>query len=421
MYKKIKTATNFVGKTRSVSSASHCLTGLYVPKKLKPMRKVCGLDVHKDSVFCCILSTNGEKIQHKFGVLTEELVTLRDLMESEGVQECAMESTSIYWMPVWRVLEQTVKLHLVNPYFIKQLPGKKSDVKDAEWIATCLMNNLIASSFVPDEKVQRLRQYDRRIFDLNASISRNLVKLDQCVQRCNIRISNYVSTVDSKGYRSIVRLISQGVTSADVLVEQLHGRTINRHGKETLKKALSGVVNETDIDIIRQLVEEIDVQQRHKDEAQQKMTALCREWFPEELENLQTIPGVKERSATSIIAEVGTDMSNFQTPKKLVSWVGLRPRNEESAGKIKSRRITHGNKFLRKTMIECAWASSRTIGSFFARFSYRQCTERRKNRMKVQVAIARKMVVAVWYVLHDNTPYIDPADHYSSPYTGNES
>lgn len=371
-------------------------------------KTVCGLDVHKDSVFCCILRTDGQKIQHKFGVLTEELFTLRDLMESEGVEECAMESTSIYWMPIWRVLENSVNLHLVNPYFIKQLPGKKSDVKDAEWIATCLMNGLIASSFVPDEKIQRLRQYDRRIFDLNAAISRNLVKLDQCIQRCNIRISNYISTTDSKGYRSIVKLISQGITDASVLVEQLHGRTINRHGKETLTKALEGVVNDTDIDIIGQLVEELEMQQRHKDEAQKKMTTLCQEWFPRELENLQTIPGVKERSATSIIAEVGTDMDNFQTPKKLVSWVGLRPRNEESAGKIKSRRITHGNKFLRKTMIECAWGSSRTKDSFFAEFFYRQCVDRKKNRMKVQVAIARKMLVAIWYILHDGVQYVRP-------------
>lgn len=384
-------------------------------------RTVCGLDVHKDSVFCCIICTDGRKIQHKFGVLTEELITLRDLMESEGVEECAMESTSIYWMPIWRVLEGSVKLHLVNPYFIKQLPGKKSDIKDAEWIATCLMNNLIASSFVPDEKIQRLRQYDRRIFDLNTSISRNLVKLDQCMQRCNIRISNYISTTDSKGYRSIVRLISQGVTDASVLVERLHGRTINKHGKETLIKALTGVVNDTDIDIINQLVEEIEMQQRHKDDAQKKMTTLCEEWFPKELENLQTLPGVKERSATSIIAEVGTDMDQFQTPKKLVSWVGLRPRNEESAGKIKSRRITHGNKFLRKTMIECAWGSSRTKDSFFAEFSYRQCVERRKNRMKVQVAIARKMLVAVWYILHDGVPYQKPSDHYSTAVPAVES
>ncbi len=384
-------------------------------------RTVCGLDVHKDSVFCCILCADGRKIQHKFGVLTEELITLRDLMESEGVEECAMESTSIYWMPIWRVLEGSVKLHLVNPYFIKQLPGKKSDIKDAEWIATCLMNNLIASSFVPDVKIQRLRQYDRRIFDLNTSISRNLVKLDQCVQRCNIRISNYISTTDSKGYRSIIKLISQGVTDAEVLVGQLHGRTINRHGRETLIKALTGVVNDTDIDIISQLVEEIEMQQRHKDEAQKKMTSLCEEWFPKEFENLQTIPGVKERSATSIIAEVGTDMDHFQTPKKLVSWVGLRPRNEESAGKIKSRRITHGNKFLRKTMIECAWGSSRTKDSFFAEFSYRQCVERRKNRMKVQVAIARKMLVSVWYILHDGVPYQKPSDHYSTAVAAVES
>ena len=375
------------------------------------MKTVCGLDVHKDSVFCCILCANGEKIQHKFGVLTGELVTLRNLMVSEGVEECAMESTSIYWIPIWRVLEGSVKLHLANPYFIKQLPGKKSDVKDAEWIATCLSKELIASSFVPDEKIQRLRQYDRRIFDLNASISRNLVKLDQCIQRCNIRISNYISTTDSKGYRSIVKLISQGVTDAEVLVKKLHGRTINRHGRETLVKALTGVVNETVIDIINQLVEEIELQQRHKDEAQEKMTELCMEWFPEELENLQTIPGVKERSATSIIAETGTDMTHFQTPKKLVSWVGLRPRNEESAGKIKARGITHGNRFVRKTMIECSWGAARVKNSFFAEFSYRLCIERRKNKMKVQVAIARKMLVAIWYVLSQKTQYIKPTDH----------
>lgn len=378
------------------------------------MKVVCGLDVHKDSVFCCILCANGEKIQHKFGVLTEELVTLRDLMVSEGVEECAMESTSIYWIPIWRVLEGSVKLHLVNPYFIKQLPGKKSDVNDAEWIATCLSKELIASSFVPDDKIQRLRQYDRRIFDLNASISRNLVKLDQCIQRCNIRISNYISTTDSKGYRSIVKLISQGVTDAEVLVKELHGRTINRHGRETLVKALTGVVSETDIDIIKQLVEKIELQQRHKDEAQQKMTALCMEWFPQEVENLQTIPGVKERSATSIIAEIGTDMTHFQTPKKLVSWVGLRPRNEESAGKIKARGITHGNRFVRKTMIECSWGAARMKDSFFAEFSYRQCIERRKNKMKVQVAIARKILVAVWYVLSQGTQYIKPTDHYTA-------
>lgn len=378
------------------------------------MKTVCGLDVHKDSVFCCILCADGRKIQHKFGVLTHELVALRDLMESEGVEECTMESTSIYWMPIWKVLEGSVCLHLVNPYFIKQLPGKKSDVKDAQWIAECTQKELIASSFVPGDKIQRLRQYDRRIFDLSTSIQRNLVKLDQCVSRCNIRISNYISSLDSKAYREITKLLARGITDPAKLAEKLHGRTINKHGRETLMQALTGVVNETDIDIIAQLVEEIDLLQKHKEQAQEKMTALCQEWFPQELANLQTIPGVKERSATSIIAEAGTDMSYFRTPKHLVSWVGLRPRNEESAGKIKSRRITHGNRFLRKTMIECAWGASGTKGSLFFLFKQRQCAIRRKGLLKVQVAIARKMLVAIWHILHDGVPYANPSDNHAA-------
>ena len=130
----------------------------------------------------------------------------------------------------------------------------------------------------------------------------------------------------------------------------------------------------------------------------------------EHLANLQTIPGVKERSATSIIAEIGTDMKQFQTPKKLVAWVGLRPRNEESAGKIKSRRIVHGNKFLRKTMIECAWSVSRTKDSFYSSFYYHQAVVRRKNKMKVQVAIARKLLTVVWHVLATFSKY-NPNDH----------
>ena len=356
------------------------------------------------------MHANGEKIQNKFGVLTDELECMRDLMLSEGVEDCAMESTSIYWVPIWRVLEGHCSLHLANPYFIKQLPGKKSDVKDAEWIAMCLQKELVASSYVPEDRIQRLRQYDRRIFDLTASISRNLVKLDACVQRCNIRISNYVSTVDSKSYRDVVGMISQGQTAPDVLVGAVHGRTIKKHGRDAIVKALTGVISETDADIISQLVEEIGLQQRQKDAAQQKMTSLCREWFPDQLANLQTIPGVKERSATSIIAEIGTDMKQFLTPKKLVAWVGLRPRNEESAGKIKSRRIVHGNKFIRKTMIECAWSASRTKGSFYNNFYYHQTAVRRKNKMKVQVAIARKLLTVVWHVLATNSEY-NPYDH----------
>ena len=374
------------------------------------MKRVCGLDVHKDNAFVCILGENGEKIEFKTGVLTVELDSFRDRLVELGVGEVAMESTAVYWMPIWRILESDFKLYLVNPLSIKQLPGRKSDVKDAEWIATCLQKGLIRGSFVPPLAVQQLRQYNRRLFDLNKQAVYVQNKMDAALQRCNIRISNYVSTVDSKGYRTVVKMLSQGITDPEVLVGALHGRTVNKHGREVLVGALTGVINDTDIDIISQLMEEIELLQRHKDEAQQKMTELCRQWFPQELENLQTIPGVKERSATSIIAETGTDMSKFQTPKHLVSWVGLRPRNEESAGKIKSRRIVHGNKFMRKTMIECGWAAPRTKGSFYSAFYQRQTIGRRKNKMKVQVAIARKLLTVVWHVLHDGCPYVPYKD-----------
>jgi transposase len=191
------------------------------------------------------------------------------------------------------------------------------------------------------------------------------------------------------------------------LTKVIHGRTVNRVGRDVIQASLTGVISEMDIDVIRQLREEVDLAQRHKDECQSKMDAICQQCFPDQLKNLQTIPGVKGRSATAIIAEVGTDISSFQDAAHLVSWCGLKPRNEESAGKIKARSITHGNKYLRKTLIECSWAAAKTQGCFFNAFGYHQVVVRRKNKMKVQVAIARKILVAVWHVMHDNVAYRD--------------
>lgn len=373
----------------------------------RPNRTVAGLDVHKDSVFLCVINDSGKIFESKYGVLTPDLDRMSSDMQHYGVSELAMESTSIYWMPVWRVLEEMFDQKLVNPYFIKQLPGRKTDVKDAEWIATCVYKELIRGSYVPDLIIQELRQYDRRIFDLNKEISHKLVKQDACLQRCNIRISNYVSTIDSKSYKGVVKLLSQGITQPEELIKCIHGRTINKHGRATLLSALTGVVTAVDSDIIRMLMIEIETLQAHKAECQEKMTAICNLHYPKQLSQLQTIPGVKERTATSIIAEVGVDLKMFATASALVSWCGLRPRNEESAGKIKGRKITHGNKYLRKTLIECAWAASRTQGTFLNKFSYTQVTVRKKNKMKVQVAIARKILVAIWHMFTKDQEYMD--------------
>ena len=371
------------------------------------MRSVCGLDVHKDSVYLCILSEDGELIEKVFGVLTFQLHQMRDLLLAHHVEKVSMESTSVYWIPIWRILAPHFHLQLVNPYFIKQLPGHKSDVADAQWISECTMKNLISSSFVPPEDIQQLRQYDRRIFDLDEEIVRKLSKLDAVMQRCNIRLGNYVSNVDCKSYKDVVRKISEGVTDPEILIEEIHGRIIKHHGRETILASLTGVVSQAEVDVLRQLREELDLAEEHKQECLERMLEICQEKYPDELRRLQAIPGVKERTATSLIAEIGTDMSKFETANHLTAWSGLRPRNDESNRKFKSRRITHGNVYLRKNIIQCAWGASRTKNCFFSRFSYHQTQVRKKNKMKVIVAVARKLLVAAWHVIHDKTDYVD--------------
>ena len=380
---------------------------MFNPLKVRLMRAVCGLDVHKDSVYLCILNEDGELIEKVFGVLTFQLQQMRDLLLAHHVDEVSMESTSIYWIPIWRILAPHFLLRLVNPYFIKQLPGHKSDVADAQWIAECTMKNLVSGSFVPPEDIQQLRQYDRRIFDLDEEIVRKLSKLDAVMQRCNIRLSNYVSNVDCKSYKDVVRKISEGVTDPEVLIDEIHGRIIKHHGRETILASLTGIISQAEIDVLRQLREELDLAEEHKQECLERMLEICQEKYPDELRRLQTIPGVKERTATSLIAEIGTDMSKFETANHLAAWSGLRPRNDESNKKFKSRRITHGNVYLRKNIIQCAWAASRTKSCFFSRFSYHQTQVRKKNKMKVIVAVARKLLVAVWHVIHDETDYVD--------------
>ena len=371
------------------------------------MRAVCGLDVHKDTVYLCIMCSDGEIFEKVYGVLTHQLREMQRDMRLHGVTEVTMESTAMYWIPVWRVLEPRFRLKLVNPYFIKQLPGRKSDVKDAQWIAECTLKDLVRGSFVPPERIQQLRQYDRRIFDLDAEIVRKLSKLDGIMQRCNIRLSNYVSNTDTKSYKDVVDDLCSGITAPEELIKKVHGRIVNKHGRETILASLTGVVSDAEKDTMRQLRQEITLAEKHKQECLDKMVTICKTHYPKELKRLMTIPGIKERAATSLIAEIGTDMSKFPTAAHLASWSGLKPRNDVSNGKYKSRRITHGNVYLRKTIIECAWAASRTKDCFFSRFSYHQTVVRKKNKLKVLVAVARKLLIAAWHVLHDEKDYAD--------------
>lgn len=375
---------------------------------MKHERIVAGLDVHKDSVYLCIMRYDEAILFEKaYGTLTTELRQMRDDMLLHGVTECAMESTAVYWVPVWNELCEHMQLRLANPMFIKQLPGRKSDIRDAQWIAECQLKNLIRKSFVPEPIVQNLRKLNRRIFDLNEDLIYNKNKLDATMQRCGFRLSNYVSNTGSKSYQSVVQAIADGITDAELLVKKVHGRTVNKHGKETILGAITGNFSATDKQVIKQYLAMIDLLKQQIEECQQSLTALCEEHFPSQYKRLQTIPGVKERAATAIIAETGADMSAFEKSTNLVGWCGLKPRNDISNRKMKSRKITHGNKYLRQILIEIAWAASRTHNCFFSNFSYVQVTQKHKSKLKIQVAIARKVLVAVWHMLSKGEDFID--------------
>jgi len=218
------------------------------------------------------------------------------------------------------------------------------------------------------------------------------MELDAVMQRCNIRLSNYVSNTDTKSYKDVVDALCKGVTDPEELIRKIHGRIVNKHGRETILASLTGVVSEAEKDAMRQLREELTLAERHKEECHQKMVDICKTYYPKEFARLMTIPGIKERAATSLIAEIGVDMTKFQTAAHLASWSGLKPRNDVSNGKFKSRRITHGNAFLRKTITECAWGSSRTKDCFFSRFSYRMTQVCKKNKMKVLVKAPHRRV-----------------------------
>jgi len=342
-----------------------------------------------------------------YGVLTPDLRQMCNDMTARGVTEAAMESTAVYWVPVWNELCGSMELKLVNPYFIKQLPGRKSDIKDAQWIAECLLKNLIRGSFVPETIVQDMRKLNRRIMDLNEDLTYNTNKLDAALQRCGFRLSNYVSRIKGKSYQSVLSCIIDGERDPGKLIAKVHGRTINKHGRQTIMAAVTGCFSDTDIIIFRQTKAVIDLIEAQMAECQKELTALCGKHFPQQYRRLQTIPGVKERAATAIIAETGVDMKMFATAASLVGWCGLKPRNDVSNGRYKSRKVTHGNRYLREILIEIAWVASRTRNCFFSNFSYVQTTVKKKSRMKIQVAIARKILVAIWHMLSKEQDFID--------------
>jgi len=368
------------------------------------MQKVCGLDVHKDTIFLCILAENGQSFIKEFGANTPDIIEMRDLLHANQVWEVAMESTGVYWIPIWRIFQGHFDLKLVNPYFIKQLPGRKTDVKDSEWIATCLQKRLIKGSYIPGKNIQELRQYERRYVHLVGQVTRIEQALDRQLHRCNIRITNFTSRIGSVSVMNVVQAIIKNETTPEELIKHVHGRITNKH-KEKIKAALTGYISDSDRFLFRQNHEELELITRQQQECVKEMERICDSLYRQELELLCTVPGIQKLSAMTIIAELGVDLKSFATAASLVGWAGLRPRNDESNKKVKSRKITKGDKYVRRILVQCAWAMTRSKKSWLSK-KFNELTKR-LSKKKALIAIARKLLVIIWNILSKHESYRD--------------
>lgn len=366
-------------------------------------KKCCGLDVHKETIFAAI-NANGKAGEVKeFSSLTCQVKALAEWLKANEVTDVAMESTGIYWIPVWNILEASgLRLTLVNPYFIKQMPGRKSDVKDSQWIAQLLSKDLLRGSLIPDIQIRTLRAYSREYVKRQQAITRIVVGMERTLETANIRITSMTSKIESKTVLNIIELLISGENNPERLLEKVHTRTKNRKG-ELVAQSLEGFVLPEHRFLLAQQMEEYRLYYRQADELQKQMLAICKEHYAKEMELLKTMPGTDDQSAMQLIAETGADMNAFETSNKLSNWAGLCPRNDESAGKIKSKATTKGNKYLRRVIVQIAWAASRTKSSSYYN-KYNQMAIR-KGRKKALIAVARKQLTVVWNILKYNQPY----------------
>jgi transposase len=293
-------------------------------------------------------------------------------------------------------------LMLVNPYLIKQMPGRKSDVKDAQWIAVLLYKGLLRGSLVPDKQIRELRSYSRRYVKLQGKITSCFQDMERVLEMCNIRITSLVSKNNSVSIQKVIQGIIQGNDSPEELACFIHGRILNSK-QEKVRKALEGFISEHHRFNLELLWQQYQLYQQQLNSIEEKMKQMCQEHYAEEMELLQTIPGVKVQSAMQIIAETGNNMKIFENSGKLTGWAGLRPKNDESAGKYKSTSVTKGNKYLRRILVQCAWAASRTKGGYYKMKFEQLCI--RKSRKKALVAIARKLLTVIWNVLKEKQHY----------------
>lgn len=365
--------------------------------------RCCGLDVHRDSITACIMIGYGQqkrKIIKTFLTFTKDIQELANWLKSFEIKHVTVESTGIYWKPIFNIFEGDFDVTLVNPRHAKNVPGRKTDVKDSEWLCKLLKCGLLSKSFIPPKDIVRLRELVRYRQTKTQDLSRAKNRIIKMLENANIKLSTVFSDVFGVTAWTIICKLVAGETRISSLMEYIDKRC--KSSLEDIEKALSGTLQEDDRNILKLMMEDV-----RAIEAIIKNTdiIISKHLKPYEgqVRLLKTLPGVKDLAAASIIAEIGVDMNQFKDASHLSAWAGMCPGNNQSAGKIKSSRIRKGNKHLKTTMTQVAWAISKTKNTYLGA-KYRALVPRRGKKRAI-IAVGRKALVICYHMLKNNVAF----------------
>jgi transposase len=365
-----------------------------------------GLDVHKESVVACVRHMADSKVStvvKTFKTTTQELMALSNWLSAEGATHIAMEATGVYWKPVWHILSDGgFELILANAAHVKNVPGRKTDVNDATWLADLMAHGLIRASFVPDEPTQQMRDLLRTRKQMVRERSSHIQRIQKTLEDANIKLDSVVTDILGLSGRRIIEALIAGQTMPQALASLAH-RRIHASADE-LEAALRGRVTRHHRFLLKLYLDQIDALDAALARIDEEVSANV-EPFRTAIEMLSTIPGISTLSAEVIVAEIGIDMSRFETASHLISWAGLCPRNDESAGKRRSNRMKKGAPWLKTALIQSAWAASRKKNSYL-QAQYLRIRSRRGAKKAIG-AVAASMLTAAYHMLKDGALYQD--------------
>ena len=379
--------------------------------------RVCGLDVHKATIAACVRVPDGKgkRVQYvqTFGTTTTDLLALRDWLEAHGVTHVAMESTGVYWKPVYYVLEERVSCLLVNATHVKKVPGRKTDVQDCAWLAQLLEHGLLRGSFVPPAPIRELRDLTRYRKSLIQERAREANRVHKLLEDAGIKLATVARDVLGTSGRAMLEALVQGTSDPAVLAELARGRM--RAKLPALRQALAGHFRPLHAFLAVLVLAHLDHLEGTVATLSERIAAILAP-FADAMQRLDTIPGVNQRTAEVLIAEIGVDMSRFPSDRHLSSWTGICPGNHESAGKHKSGKTRKGNVWLRAALIEAALGATRTKNSAVAA-RYRRVLRHRGHK-KAIVAVAHSLLVTAYHVLAHKTTYRELGpDYYDRRHT----